>query len=406
MADNNTNQTENQTATAPVVTTPPTAEQPATPVVEQPTAPVVTTPPAVEQPAAPKVEQPAAPVVTTPTAAEQPAAPVETPTTTGEQPGAESSENPAPSQEENENSNATKEDEFLWPENGYNGAEDVIKYIEERIQALGKKSEKDLKREKRWRRFEGIISSLSDTARAVANLIGTTQYAPNMYDHAHSLTPAMKARFDKIDAQRKADDEEYYNLAMKLFTTRKEEEEKNFQRGKENLLYKLKFNEDKRKDNEDRRRAAAAEHKLLIEDLQVKLMNHQITIAQVEALMKQAEGKNAEQIADIRLQAAKLGLEKAQSEIYKNYHTGSGGGGKGGSSGGGGGKTQYHHQDKSYSNQKEWGAAVIADANKKGIPLYEGYGKNKKKKSHEQLKAECDAKGGTYGHIHNPNKKK
>lgn len=96
------------------------------------------------------------------------------------------------------------------------GYEDVIPYLERKINEYKPLSEEELKKLRRRQKAEGIISGISDAVRSVANLIFTNQYAPDMYKAENGMSARTKARFDKEKAEREANDDKWFNYVMTL----------------------------------------------------------------------------------------------------------------------------------------------------------------------------------------------
>lgn len=84
------------------------------------------------------------------------------------------------------------------------------------LEARMKKQDADMEKMKKRQKIEGIIGGVSDAARAVANLVFTHNYAPNMYDDKRSMSARARTRFEKEKADRKMEDEEWYNNVMRL----------------------------------------------------------------------------------------------------------------------------------------------------------------------------------------------
>lgn len=93
---------------------------------------------------------------------------------------------------------------------------ELIEYLENRIAEHQPLSKDDLEKLRRRQKTEERISGISDAVRAVANLLFTHHYAPNMYDPSNSMSAKTKARFDKEKAERDADNEKYFNYALRL----------------------------------------------------------------------------------------------------------------------------------------------------------------------------------------------
>lgn len=94
--------------------------------------------------------------------------------------------------------------------------EELIPQLERRIAEFKPLSEEELKKLRRRQRAEGIISGISDAAQSVANLIYTTQYAPNMYNAKDGMSAKAKARFEKDKAEREADADKFLQYALTI----------------------------------------------------------------------------------------------------------------------------------------------------------------------------------------------
>jgi hypothetical protein len=77
-------------------------------------------------------------------------------------------------------------------------------------------SPEDLKKLRRKQKIEGIISGVTDAAEAMSNLLFTTQYAPNMYNAANSMSAKTKERWDKEKAERDAADDKFLNYSLQI----------------------------------------------------------------------------------------------------------------------------------------------------------------------------------------------
>ncbi len=77
-------------------------------------------------------------------------------------------------------------------------------------------TEEELKKLRRRQKTEGIISGISDAVQSVANLVFTSQYAPNMYNASEGMSAKAKARFEKEKAEREADADKYLQYALTI----------------------------------------------------------------------------------------------------------------------------------------------------------------------------------------------
>lgn len=102
-------------------------------------------------------------------------------------------------------------DEFKGSSN-----QELIDFLEKKINEHKPLSDADVAKIRRRQKAEGIISGISDAAQAVANLIATHHYAPNMYNPTEGMSAKAKARFEKEKAERQAEDDKFFNYAITL----------------------------------------------------------------------------------------------------------------------------------------------------------------------------------------------
>lgn len=94
--------------------------------------------------------------------------------------------------------------------------DELIPELKKRMAEYKPLSEEELKKLRRRQKAEGIISGISDAVQSVANLVFTTQYAPNMYNGKESMSAKAKERFDKEKKEREADADKYLNYALTI----------------------------------------------------------------------------------------------------------------------------------------------------------------------------------------------
>ncbi len=68
--------------------------------------------------------------------------------------------------------------------------------------------------EERRQKRNLTFSAIGDTVSALSNLYFTTQYAPNMFNPKESMTERHRSRYDKMNAQDKADQANYLNFML------------------------------------------------------------------------------------------------------------------------------------------------------------------------------------------------
>lgn len=107
--------------------------------------------------------------------------------------------------------------------------DELISQMTERMNEFKPMSEDDLKKLRRRQRAEGIISSISDAAQAVSNLIFTHNYAPNMFDPKEGMTAKAKERFERDKAEREANADKFFNYAMAIAKLKDAERDRGLQ---------------------------------------------------------------------------------------------------------------------------------------------------------------------------------
>jgi len=75
-------------------------------------------------------------------------------------------------------------------------------------------TEEELAHERKRRKSQAIFSAIGDGISALSNLYFTTQGAPSTFDGKTTLSSTAQKRWDKIDAERKADREKYVSAYM------------------------------------------------------------------------------------------------------------------------------------------------------------------------------------------------
>lgn len=83
-----------------------------------------------------------------------------------------------------------------------------IDYYEQKRKSHMRDDEQDAKTAKRLKRGK-LIGSIVDASRALANLWGTTNYAPNVYNGKDSMADAYQKKYDEWSAKVKADKDAY-----------------------------------------------------------------------------------------------------------------------------------------------------------------------------------------------------
>lgn len=112
--------------------------------------------------------------------------------------------------------------------------------------------EKERKREKR----KAIFNAIGDGVSSLANLYFTTKGAPNSYNPTDNMTRAQRERYEKLQAERKADEEKYMNAYLRLAQLRNSANWRKQQRADQQARYKAA--DEQWKANQERLAAAAA----------------------------------------------------------------------------------------------------------------------------------------------------
>lgn len=106
---------------------------------------------------------------------------------------------------------------------------ELIPQLEKKMAEYKPLTEEELKKLRRKQKTEGIISGISDAVQSVANLIATSQYAPNMYNPKEGMSVKAKERFEKEKAQREADADKYLQYALTIGKMKDADKERGLQ---------------------------------------------------------------------------------------------------------------------------------------------------------------------------------
>lgn len=111
----------------------------------------------------------------------------------------------------------------------------LVPWMEDYLERHKPKSKEELEKERRRQRTQGIVAGISDAARAVANLFFTHHYAPDMYKGGSGMSDRVRERFERAKAEREAEDERYFQMAMTLGRLKDAREQREYQRGRDAL---------------------------------------------------------------------------------------------------------------------------------------------------------------------------
>ena len=123
-----------------------------------------------------------------------------------------------------------------------------IDYYEQKKKSHMRDAEQDAKTAKRLKRGK-LIGSIVDASRALANLWGTTNYAPNAYTGKDSMADAYQKKYDEWSAKVKADKDAYDAAYSQLVGAKADNAEENYKNWRE--LQKTNVEIDKHNSNID-----------------------------------------------------------------------------------------------------------------------------------------------------------
>lgn len=237
------------------------------------------------------------------------------------------------------------------------------------------------KRQEARRKRRKIFSAISDGISSIANLYATSQYAPNA--NTPSLSARERDRWMQEDADRAAKINSYING---LQQARLGDASLNYS----NLRAKKMEEEEKRAAAEEQRKQVQEEYEKEMRNLDKQLKEKQITKADFDAKKSEAQAKKSE------AEAQYAGAVQ-RSIINKNNRQGRSSSGGGSGSSGGSGKYYGQLLGKRYTTKADYENAVMTQARKYGVNLYETVGsgllnKETKRKPIEQIAAEVNEK--------------
>lgn len=190
------------------------------------------------------------------------------------------------------------------------------------------------KREKKEKR-EAIFSALGDGLSAMSNLYFTTQYAPNAYNASNGMSARTKDRWDKLRAEREANDRAYYQGYLQAISLddAQDKDDRNWRHmlEREKKADELAEKRDLREDAKEERAAKKAEQDELMFQLKFALQQGKLT---------EQGYRNA--IAEVKAGTIK---DVTEAQINRLNRTGRGGGGSGRKGSGSGSKWAYYGPD-------------------------------------------------------------
>ena len=135
------------------------------------------------------------------------------------------------------------------------GAPKKMTYVEmmQQMSPYKPPTEEELAKERKRRKTQAIFSAIGDGISAMSNLYFTTQGAPSMFDGRTTLSGTAQKRWDKVDAERKANNEKYVEAYMraKQADDAVERDERNWKRQIErDRLADQRYEAEQKKENE------------------------------------------------------------------------------------------------------------------------------------------------------------
>ena len=97
----------------------------------------------------------------------------------------------------------------------YIGYGDIISYLEEAKKSAEEKA-KNADKRRRLARTHQMVGGIADMGRAIANLIGTANYAPNTYDPTTGMSDKARERYDKALEEREKYKDAALNYALNI----------------------------------------------------------------------------------------------------------------------------------------------------------------------------------------------
>ena len=196
-----------------------------------------------------------------------------------------------------------------------------IDYYEQKRKSHMRDAEQDAKTAKRLKRGK-LIGSIVDASRALANLWGTTNYAPNAYTGKDSMADAYQKKYDEWSAKVKADKDAYDTAYGQLVNAKVNNADENYKNWRE--LQKTNVEIDKHNSNID---SKEMEYKF-----NVAKQNNDNNKFNAEQALKEKQQQERNAIEKEKLAAQKEKERRIASGVGRS----SGGGGRRGGSGGGG----------------------------------------------------------------------
>lgn len=226
----------------------------------------------------------------------------------------EGAASPGQNEENTKNDDSEEWDYVNAMAEGVAGHDRNITTLQEWLDAEGHRPETEAERKKRERKEKSkrIIAAISDGLSSIGNLISTSQYAPNMYNHDKmSMTKGVNSEIEKSKAEREKKEDKHLNFSLRIgellgdrAKVLRDIDLQKFQR----ILEKRKMD-------------AYVKGK----DKEYEVLGARLKGLNADADRKETQAKNEQQNQDDK-------HAKTESEIRRNDRTGTGTGRKGGGS--------------------------------------------------------------------------
>ena len=247
-------------------------------------------------------------------------------------------------------------------------------------------TQEELANERKKEKREKVFSAISDGISALSNLYFTTKYAPNMYRHENSQSAKTENKWEKLRANRDAQQNAYIRNLMAANQADDERKDKDrawmrqlgidlYNKGKDAAEFQYKKDRDNVKDDQWQK-----DYDQRDSQFTQGMVHKGKVLAETERAHKASEGLKGAQIAEAgrhnRVSEAQGAARISQAESHFRATHNVDGTTKGSAKDNGyhltiGGKTY------TYENKDDYEKAVVKEARKRGISLTWGTSKNK-----------------------------
>lgn len=244
----------------------------------------------------------------------------------------------------------------------------------------------ELANERKKEKREKVFSAISDGISALSNLYFTTKYAPNMYRHENSQSAKTENKWEKLRANRDAQQNAYIRNLMAANQADDERKDKDrawmrqlgidlYNKGKDAAEFQYKKDRDNVKDDQWQK-----DHDQRGSQFAQGMEYKGKVLAETERAHKASEGLKGAQIAEAgrhnRVSEAQGAARISQAESHFRATHNADGTTKGSAKDNGyhltiGGKTY------TYENKDDYEKAVVKEARKRGLTLTWGTSKDK-----------------------------